>query len=72
MTSTHAQSHRENTVKCDVCGDWVLAVEIQARRDPRLYSQWEGEALLCLQCAFQLDHAKNGVHLGRSDTGHRR
>lgn len=59
-------------MRCDVCGDWVLAVEIQARRDPRLYAEWEGDALLCLQCAYHLDHAKNGVSLGRSATARRR
>jgi len=44
-----------NLVECAICKVVVLAVDVQARRDPRAYRRWEGQVLLCSQCAASLD-----------------
>ncbi len=44
-----------NSVACTVCGVLVLAVDVQARTDPRVHRRWEGRALLCPTCASTVD-----------------
>ncbi len=38
-----------------MCEVLVLAVDVQARTDPRVRRRWEGRALLCPVCAANLD-----------------
>jgi len=55
--------NQSNSVECSMCNTIVLAVDVQARSDPRARRQWEGRALLCWRCARSLD--KDLQNVGR-------
>lgn len=55
VTKGDMELDRSNLVQCAVCNVVVLAVDVQARRDPRAYRRWDGQALLCSRCAASLD-----------------
>jgi len=53
--------NQSSAVECSMCNTVVVAVDVQARSDPRVHRQWEGQALLCWRCALSLDRDLRNV-----------